>query len=145
MKVRLARNERRDLGTVIGGGVGGGFDPRAQGDGVFQRVDRRVYQFPGFGHVSGAVYLRAVSSGKDFSFGQLVLCRQRRDPTGDGARAVLHGHRYLGVSRAGPLRGTAPLFTMALAFFVFSERPGPFVYAGAILTVLGTWLVSYRR
>ena len=51
----------------------------------------------------------------------------------------------LGVSRAGPLRGTAPLFTMALAFFVFSERPGPFVYAGAILTVLGTWLVSYRR
>ena len=34
---------------------------------------------------------------------------------------------------------------MALAFFVLSERPGPFVYAGAILTVLGTWLVSYRR
>ena len=51
----------------------------------------------------------------------------------------------LGVSRAGPLRGTAPLFTLALAFFVLSERPGPFVYAGAILTVLGTWLVSYRR
>ncbi|MGZ9188320.1 MAG: EamA family transporter, partial [Candidatus Binatia bacterium] len=51
----------------------------------------------------------------------------------------------LGVSRAGPLRGTAPLFTMALAFFVLSERPGPFVYAGALLTVLGTWLVSYRR
>ena len=27
----------------------------------------------------------------------------------------------LGVSRAGPLRGTAPLFTLALAFFVLSE------------------------
>ena len=51
----------------------------------------------------------------------------------------------LGVSRAGPLRGTAPLFTLALAFFVLRERPGPFVYAGAVLTVLGTWLVSYRR
>ena len=51
----------------------------------------------------------------------------------------------LGVSRAGPLRGTAPLFTMVLAFFILSERPGLLVYAGAVLTVLGTWLVSYRR
>jgi DME family drug/metabolite transporter len=51
----------------------------------------------------------------------------------------------LGVSRAGPLRGTAPLFTMAIAFFALSERPGLFVYAGAALTVAGTWLVSYRR
>ena len=51
----------------------------------------------------------------------------------------------LGVSRAGPLRGTAPLFTMAIAFFALSERPGLFVYAGAALTVAGTWLVSYKR
>lgn len=51
----------------------------------------------------------------------------------------------LGVSRAGPLRGTAPLFTLALAFFVLSERPGLLVYTGAFLTVVGTWLVSYRR
>jgi len=51
----------------------------------------------------------------------------------------------LGVSRAGPLRGTSPLFAMALAFFVLSERPGMLVYSGAVLTVLGTWLVSYRR
>jgi len=51
----------------------------------------------------------------------------------------------LGVSRAGPLRGTAPLFTLVIAFFVLRERPGLFVYAGAILTVAGTWLVSYRR
>ena len=51
----------------------------------------------------------------------------------------------LGVSRAGPLRGTSPLFAMMLAFFVLSERPGLIVYAGAALTVLGTWLVSYRR
>jgi len=51
----------------------------------------------------------------------------------------------LGVSRAGPLRGTAPLFTMLLAFFILRERPGGIVYAGAVLTVFGTWLVSYRR
>ena len=51
----------------------------------------------------------------------------------------------LGVSRAGPLRGTAPLFTMAIAFFALSERPGVLVYAGAALTVAGTWLVSYKR
>ena len=51
----------------------------------------------------------------------------------------------LGVSRAGPLRGTAPLFTMAIAFFALSERPGLFVYAGAALTVAGTWLVSHKR
>jgi drug/metabolite transporter, DME family len=51
----------------------------------------------------------------------------------------------LGVSRAGPLRGTAPLFTMAIAFFALSERPGMMVYAGAALTVAGTWLVSYER
>lgn len=51
----------------------------------------------------------------------------------------------LGVSRAGPLRGTAPLFTLVIAFFVLRERPGLLVYAGACLTVLGTWLVSYRR
>ncbi|MSP40999.1 MAG: DMT family transporter [Deltaproteobacteria bacterium] len=51
----------------------------------------------------------------------------------------------LGVSRAGPVRGTAPLFTLALAFFVLHERPGLWVYSGAFLTVVGTWLVSYRR
>lgn len=51
----------------------------------------------------------------------------------------------LGVSRAGPLRGTAPLFTMAIAFFALSERPGLFVYTGAALTVAGTWLVSHKR
>jgi len=51
----------------------------------------------------------------------------------------------LGVSRAGPLRGTAPLFTMIIAFFVLREEPGLMVYAGACLTVTGTWLVSYKR
>lgn len=55
------------------------------------------------------------------------------------------GIMRLGVSRAGPLRGIAPLFTLALAFFTLGERPGLSVYWGALMTVAGIWLVSYER
>ena len=51
----------------------------------------------------------------------------------------------LGVSRAGPVRGTSPFFAVAIAFFLFHDRPGLIVYLGGILTVAGTWLVSYKR
>lgn len=51
----------------------------------------------------------------------------------------------LGVSRAGPIRGTSPLFSVAIAFFLFHDRPGLIIYIGGILTVAGTWLVSYKR
>jgi uncharacterized membrane protein len=34
---------------------------------------------------------------------------------------------------------------MIIAFFVLREEPGLMVYAGACLTVAGTWLVSYKR
>ena len=51
----------------------------------------------------------------------------------------------LGVSRAGPIRGTAPLFSVAIALFLFHERPVLMVYLGGVLTVAGTWLVSYKR
>jgi len=51
----------------------------------------------------------------------------------------------LGVSRAGPVRGTSPFFSVAIAFFLFHDRPGLIVYLGGILTVAGTWLVSYKR
>ena len=51
----------------------------------------------------------------------------------------------LGVSRAGPIRGTSPFFSVAIAFFLFQDRPGLIVYLGGILTVAGTWLVSYKR
>lgn len=51
----------------------------------------------------------------------------------------------LGVSRAGPIRGTSPLFSLIIAFYFLQERPGLLVYGGAVLTVLGIWLVSYRR
>jgi uncharacterized membrane protein len=51
----------------------------------------------------------------------------------------------LGVSRAGPIRGTSPFFSVAIAFFLFHDRPGLIVYLGGLLTVAGTWLVSYKR
>jgi drug/metabolite transporter, DME family len=51
----------------------------------------------------------------------------------------------LGVSRAGPIRGTSPFFSVAIAFFLFQERPQLIVYLGGLLTIAGTWLVSYKR
>jgi len=51
----------------------------------------------------------------------------------------------LGVSRAGPIRGTSPFFSVAIAFFLFQERPELIVYLGGLLTVAGTWMVSYKR
>jgi drug/metabolite transporter, DME family len=51
----------------------------------------------------------------------------------------------LGVSRAGPIRGTSPFFSVAIAFFLFQERPPPIVYLGGLSTIAGTWLVSYKR
>lgn len=51
----------------------------------------------------------------------------------------------LGVSRAGPIRGTSPLFSVAIAYFLFQDRPGWIVYFGGFLTVTGAWLVSYKR
>ncbi|MDP6559203.1 MAG: DMT family transporter [Candidatus Binatia bacterium] len=55
------------------------------------------------------------------------------------------GMMRLGVSRAGTLRGTGPLFAVILAVIFLHERPGISVYAGVILTVLGVGLISYRR
>jgi drug/metabolite transporter, DME family len=51
----------------------------------------------------------------------------------------------LGVSRAAPIRGTSPFFSVAIAFFLFRERPELLVYLGGLLTIAGTWLVSYKR
>jgi uncharacterized membrane protein len=51
----------------------------------------------------------------------------------------------LGVSRAGPMRGTSPFFSVAIAFFLFHERPELIVYLGGLLTIAGTWAVSYQR
>ncbi len=51
----------------------------------------------------------------------------------------------LGVSRAGPLRGTSPLFALILAVTFLHERPTLFVYGGTALIVLSVWLISSGR
>lgn len=55
------------------------------------------------------------------------------------------GITRLGVSRAGPIRGTEPLFAVILAVIFINERPGSFVYGGTILTAAGAWLVLARK
>lgn len=64
-----------------------------------------------------------------------------------GIVRLLHytGIVRLGASRAGPVRAVAPLFAMVLAFLFLAERPGSQVYVGALLSVVGLSLVSYRR
>jgi len=52
---------------------------------------------------------------------------------------------HLGASRAGPVRGIAPLFAMTIAFVFLGERPGAAVYVGAVFCVTGVWLISNRR
>jgi uncharacterized membrane protein len=54
------------------------------------------------------------------------------------------GITRLGVSRAGPLRGTGPLFAVLIAVIFLDERPGTFVYGGTVLTVVGGWLILSR-
>ncbi|MFQ5539007.1 MAG: DMT family transporter [Candidatus Binatia bacterium] len=54
------------------------------------------------------------------------------------------GITRLGVSRAGPLRGTGPLFAVIVAVIFLNERPNSFVYGGTILTVAGGWLILSR-
>lgn len=54
------------------------------------------------------------------------------------------GITRLGVSRAGPLRGTSPLFALVLAVLFLNEQPTPPVYAGTALIVASVWLISSR-
>lgn len=55
------------------------------------------------------------------------------------------GLTRLGVSRAGPLLGTSPLFAVFIAAVFLHERPTFFVYIGTLLTVASVWLISSRR
>ncbi len=62
------------------------------------------------------------------------------------ARILLYiGIERLGVARAMPLRGTGPLFSVAVAVLFLHERPTAPVYLGALLIVAGGWMVLYRR
>lgn len=60
---------------------------------------------------------------------------------------VLHytGIVRLGASRAGPVRGVAPLFAIVIALIFLGERPGVTVPLGAVFCVAGFWMISYRR
>ncbi len=47
------------------------------------------------------------------------------------------GIHKLGVARAMPLMATNPLFTALLAYTILAERPGPWIWAGTLLVVVG--------
>ena len=47
------------------------------------------------------------------------------------------GIHNLGVARAMPLMATNPLFTAVFAYTILAERPGPLIWAGTLLVVLG--------
>jgi len=51
----------------------------------------------------------------------------------------------LGAFRAGPLRGSSPLFAVILAIIFLKERPNAYVYGGTALIVASVWLISWRR
>lgn len=54
------------------------------------------------------------------------------------------GITRLGVSRAGPLRATTPLFALVLAVLFLHEQPTLPVYAGTLLIVGSIWLIFSR-
>jgi uncharacterized membrane protein len=51
----------------------------------------------------------------------------------------------MGVSRAGPLRGSEPFFAAAIAVIFLHERPGVAVYAGTVLIVASVWTISWGQ
>jgi drug/metabolite transporter (DMT)-like permease len=62
------------------------------------------------------------------------------------ARALFYeGITRIGVARAGPLRGSEPLFATAIAVIIFHEQPGWLVFLGTILIVGSLWLISGKR
>jgi uncharacterized membrane protein len=55
------------------------------------------------------------------------------------------GITRIGVSRAGPLRGSEPLLSVVLAVIFLHEDPNMFVYGGTLLIIAGIWLILWRR
>jgi len=55
------------------------------------------------------------------------------------------GITRIGVSRAGPLRGSEPLLSVILAVIFLHEDPNAFVYGGTLLIIAGIWLILWRR
>ena len=62
------------------------------------------------------------------------------------ARALFYeGITRIGVARAGPLRGSEPLFATAIAITIFHEQPGWWVFLGTVLIVGSLWVISGRQ
>ncbi|MBM4260119.1 MAG: DMT family transporter [Deltaproteobacteria bacterium] len=62
------------------------------------------------------------------------------------ARALFYeGINRIGVARAGPLRGTEPLFGAAAAVMFLGEQPGIVVFFGTILIVASVWLITGKQ
>lgn len=55
------------------------------------------------------------------------------------------GLTRIGVSRAGPVRGSEPLVSVALAVIFLHEQPNAFVYGGTVLIIASVWLILWRR
>lgn len=55
------------------------------------------------------------------------------------------GLTRIGVSRAGPIRGSEPLVSVALAVLFLHEQPNVFVYGGTALIIASVWLVLWQR
>jgi uncharacterized membrane protein len=59
------------------------------------------------------------------------------------ARALFYeGITRIGVARAGPLRGTEPLFATVIGVSFLHEESGALVYIGTILIMTSLWLIS---
>ncbi len=59
------------------------------------------------------------------------------------ARALFYeGITRIGVARAGPLRGTEPLFATIIGVIFLHEQPGVLVYLGTVLIMGSLWLIS---
>ena len=62
------------------------------------------------------------------------------------ARALFYeGITRIGVARAGPLRGSEPLFAAAVAVTFLGERPSMVVYVGTVLIVGSVWVISGKQ
>ncbi len=125
--------------------MGGGFYSCAQRHCLFEPVNGRADQLLRQPSGSGPLHYISVSGGEIFQSANLffVLSGIIQPAT---VRVMFYvGIVRLGISRSGPIRGTSPFFSVAIAFFLFRERPELIVYVGGLLTIAGTWLVSYKR
>ncbi|MBT3351193.1 MAG: DMT family transporter [Nitrospinaceae bacterium] len=61
---------------------------------------------------------------------------------GVGQMASFTGIQRMGVSRAAPIQGSAPIWAILLAVLILGEKPGLFVWVGAACVVTGVGLLS---